>query len=113
MSLIPGDNIFALIAIVLGLAWIGFWADSHRIARHASGALLVILSGLLLSNFGVIPLKSPVYDFVGQYLMPMAIPLLLFKANLRVIFREGGMVLGIFLLACVTTCIGSILGFFL
>lgn len=112
-SFIAPDDTFALIAVISGLAWLGFWADGHRIARRASGVLWVLTAGLLLSNTGLIPLSSPVYDFVGGYLMPMAVPLLLFKANLRVIFRQGGLVLPIFLLATVTTCIGSVAGFYL
>lgn len=42
------------------------------------------LVGLLLSNVGVIPSSSPaVYGLVNKYLLPLAVPLLLFTADLR------------------------------
>jgi uncharacterized membrane protein len=66
---------------------------------------------MLLSNFKVIPFSSPVYNFVGGTLVPLAIPLLLFKSNLRRIFKESGRVMLIFLLASVGTIVGAIVGF--
>ena len=43
----------------------------------------VLTVGLLLSNIGVIPMEAPAYGFVGQYLLPLGMPFLLFKANMR------------------------------
>lgn len=49
-----------------------------------SGALLSTLFGLALSNLGVIPSEAPhVYGVVNAYLLPLAVPLLLFSADLR------------------------------
>lgn len=110
---IGSDNILALGAVILGLAWFGTWADTNAIGRKTSGVLWVIVGGLALSNLGVIPLSAPLYDFVGGYLVPLAIPLLLYKADLRRIFTESGMVLAIFFFAGMATCIGSVLGFYL
>ncbi|MGH8315783.1 MAG: DUF819 family protein, partial [Steroidobacterales bacterium] len=113
MPLIPADNLTALAAVLFGLAWLGFWADRHPIARKVSGVPWVLTAGLLLSNTGVIPLESPAYGFVGQYLLPLGIPFLLFKANLRSVIRDGGWVLPAFLIASVGICIGAISGFYL
>jgi len=56
----------------------------------AAYAVAVGLTGaLLLSNTGVIPMEAPAYGFVGQYLLPLGIPLLLFKANVRTVLTEG------------------------
>ncbi len=113
MPLIAADNLTALGAVLFGLAWLGFWADRHPVARRISGVPWVIGTGLILSNFGVIPLESPAYGFVGQYILPLGIPFLLFKANLRSLFTQGGWVLPAFLIATVGLCIGAIGGFFL
>ena len=44
-----------------------------------------------LSNLGVIPADGvPAYNVVWSYLVPLAIPLLLFRADLRRILREAG-----------------------
>lgn len=42
------------------------------------------LFGLALSNLGVVPAEAPhVYGVVNSYLLPLAVPLLLFSADLR------------------------------
>ena len=39
--------------------------------------------GLLMSNLGVIPFEAPPYAMVNKTLLPLAIPMLLFSADLR------------------------------
>ena len=74
MSLIPADNVMALYAVLLGLACLGFWIDTLEIGRKISGVIWVLLAAMLLSNFSVIPFRSPSYDFIGSTLVPLAIP---------------------------------------
>ena len=111
--MISADSVFGLGAAVFGLACLGFWVDTHPIGRKVAGAVWVIVGGAILSNTGLIPLKAPTYDFVGQYVVPLAIPLLLLKANLGRIFRESGVVLFIFLFAAIATTLAATIGFFL
>ncbi len=113
MTIIGPDDIFALGTVLVGLAWFGFWADGNRLGKTTSGVLWVIMGGVALSNFGVVPFKAPVYDFVGGYLVPLAIPLLLYKADLRRILRESGPVIITFGIACAGTVFGAIAGFYL
>lgn len=113
MTLIAENDIFSLGAILLGLAWIGFYVDTHPIGRKTSGVIWVLGCAMLLSNFKIIPFHAPAYDFVGGSLVPLAIPLLLFKADLRRIFRESGMVMVTFLIASVATVVGAVLGFYI
>ena len=89
MSLIDAQNTTALAAVIFGLAWLGFWADRNQYTRKFSGVPFVLTGALLLSNTGVIPMEAPAYGFVGQYLLPLGIPLLLFKANVRTVLTEG------------------------
>lgn len=113
MTVISGDNVMAVCAVVFGLAWFGFWIDAHPVGRKISGVVCVLCAGMLLSNLQLIPFKSPVYDFVGGSLVPLAIPLLLFKSDMRRIFRESGKVMIIFTLASLATIIGAVIGFFI
>jgi len=110
MPLIPADHVGALGAVIFALAWLGFWIDRQPIASRIPGVPWVIGAGLLLSNTGVIPTESPAFGFVGQYLLPLGVALLLFKANLRAIFTQGGWVLPAFLMASVGLCVGAIGG---
>ena len=111
--MIADDNVFALGAVLFGLAWLGFWIDTHPIGRKTSGVVWVLGAGMLLSNTGLIPLTSPAYDFVGGSLVPLAIPLLLLKGDLRKIFRESGGVMISFCIAASATVAGVMVGFVL
>ena len=111
MTLIPDDNIFALGAIIFGLAWLGFWIDTSALGKKTSGVVWVLLAGMLLSNLHIIPLTSPAYDFVGGSLVPLAIPLLLLKGDLKKIFRESGGVMITFCIASGATVAGVLIGY--
>ena len=113
MALIPASQSAALAAVVFGLAWLGFWIDRQPIASRVPGVPWVIAGGLLLSNTAVIPNEAPVYGFVGQYLLPLGVACLLFKANLRAIFSLSGWVLAAFLAPSAGLCLGAIAGFYL
>lgn len=113
MPIIAADNIFAIIALLFGLAFLGFWADRHPVAGKIPGVVWVLGAGILLSNTGVIPMSADAYGFIGGYVMPLGIPLLLFRANIRQIFTESGMVLPIFLIASVSTALAAVLGYFI
>ncbi|MDX1405654.1 MAG: DUF819 family protein [Woeseiaceae bacterium] len=113
MSLVPADNVFAMGAVLLGLAYFGFWIDNHPIGKKTSGVVWVLSVAMLLSNIGITPLSSPAYDFVGAYMVSLAIPLLLFKADIRKIFRESGKVIITFVIASAATVIGAVAGFFI
>ena len=113
MSLLGPEDVFPLCAVLVGLAWFGFWADGNRLGKTTSGVLWVIVGGVALSNFRVVPFESPVYDFIGGHLVPLAIPLLLYKADFRRILRESGPVILTFGIACAGTVTGAIVGFYL
>jgi len=110
--LVAADNIFAMGAVIVTLAWLGFWVDRTWLGRKTSGVIWVLLVAMALSNTKVLPFSSPTYDFVGAYLVPLSIPLLLFKANLRRVFIDGGPVLAAFALAVIGTTLGVVVGFF-
>ena len=111
--MVPISDTLWLATIVVGLAWLGFVIDHHPVGRKVSGVVFVLVSSMVLSNTGVIPQSAPVYDFIGQYLIPLAIPLLLLHGDLRKIFRESGKVMYAFALASAATVAAAYIGFFL
>ena len=113
MPLIPADDSLALGAVIFGLAWFGFWIDRQPFSRIVPGVPCVIAAGVLLSNTGLIPREAPAYGFTGQYLLPLGVALLLFKANLRSVLAEGGRVIPAFAVASVGVVLGAVSGFFL
>lgn len=110
-TLIAPDQTWALWAVVLGAAAFGLWAERTRWGARLSGAVLSILATFTLSNLGVIPVEAPVYDVVWSYLVPLAIPLLLFRADLRRIVRESGPTLLAFAAGAAGTVLGTVIAF--
>jgi uncharacterized membrane protein len=111
MTLIPADNLFALTAVVVAGAAFAFWAEGQRWGHQVSGPVWAILFGLVLSNLGVIPAGAPVFSMVSDLLVPAAIPLLLFKANIRRIVSESGPMLIAFLIGVAGAAAGALLGY--
>jgi uncharacterized membrane protein len=109
-TLIGPEQDFALWAILIGLAAFGFWCERYAWGRRFSGVMMLIAAGILLSNLRVIPTTAPVYDATWNYLVPVAIPLLLFGADLRRIVREAGPMLVAFVISAVGVVAGTIVG---
>ena len=61
----------------------------HTVVKHYAQPLYVCrplvstLTGLLMSNVGLISPSALEYSIVNKYLLTMAVPLLLFSADLR------------------------------
>ena len=113
MPLVSADDSLAVGAVIFGLAWLGFWIDRQPFSRIVPGVPCVIAAGVLLSNTGIIPREAPAFGFTGQYLLPLGVALLLFKANLRSVLAEGGRVIPAFAIASLGVVLGAVSGFFL
>lgn len=110
-SLISADNTWAIWAVLFSAAAFGLWAERTKWGAKVSGAVITILSTFVLSNLGILPASAPAYDAVWSYFVPMAIPLLLFKANLVRIVREAGPTLVAFGIGAVGTIVGTIVAY--
>jgi uncharacterized membrane protein len=90
MSLITADQTFQLAAILIGLATFGFWVETTRIGRKLSGVLIILTLGVVFANIRLIPHSAAMYGTVSSLLVPLAIPMLLFKADLKQVLAEIG-----------------------
>jgi uncharacterized membrane protein len=93
-------------AILFALSAIGFLSEKTRLGRSLTSTVVVILLAIVAANIGLIPHESIAYNFVFSYVVPVIIPLFLFKANLRQMATEASRLSGAFLLATVATVIG-------
>lgn len=91
----------------------GIWSERTEIGSALSGALVSTLVGLAASNLGIIPCDAPAYKIVLEILLPMAVPLLLFRADLRRVIQSTGTLLLAFLLGSVATTLGTAVAFLL
>ena len=114
-TLISADNHWALLAVLFSSTAIAFWLEQkYKWASKISGAIITLAIALILVNLHVIPASAPVFDdIVWGYAVPMAIPLLLFKTNIRKIWKETGRFLLIFLIGAAGTVVGTILATFI
>jgi uncharacterized membrane protein len=98
-------------AAVLGVAAFGVWSDARWLGRWLSGAVVALLGGILLSNLGIIPNEADVYDNIYSYILPLAIPLVLFEADLARIVREARRLMLGFLAGAAGTIVGGLLAY--
>ncbi len=109
--LISPDQHWILWAILVVAAAFGVWAEKTKIGSKISAVVITILFTFVLSNLSIIPTDAPSYGIVWSYLVPLAIPLLLFKANLRKILKEAGPTLIAFAFGAIGTIIGTLISF--
>ncbi|KAL2556114.1 hypothetical protein Fot_00853 [Forsythia ovata] len=83
---------------LLATGTFGLWSEKTKIGSTVSAALVSILIGLAASNLGIIPYEAPAYSIVFQYLLPLTVPLLLFRADLRQVIQSTGTLFQAFLL---------------
>lgn len=113
-TLIQADDTLTLWGIIIVWASASIYLEQrYKWASKVSGAILALIGAIILSNTGIIPTESPVYDAVWGTIVPLAIPLLLFHVNIKKIWKESGKLLIIFLLSSIGTVAGTIVSFFL
>ncbi len=107
--LIPPSDAWTLWAVLALAAWGGIRLEQTGLGRRVSGAVSTMLITFALSNLRVIPADAPTYGVVWSFLVPLAIPLLLLRADLRRILREAGPPLVAFAAGGVGTVLGTVL----
>lgn len=113
-ALISADNHWLLLTVVTSAAALSIYLEKrYKWASVISGAVIALIFALLLSNFNIIPTDAPVYDVVWGYVVPLSIPLLLFKTNIRNVWKESSRMLGIFIIGAFGTMLGAALGYVL
>lgn len=109
-SLIPADQHFAVMAALFAIAFFGFWAEKQNWGKLVTGTVWAILAAIIASNLNIIPKSADAYSFVFRYLVPALIPLFLINANVKRIIMESGRVGIGFILACIGSAAGAIVG---
>jgi uncharacterized membrane protein len=111
-SLIPAGADWAIWAVLLAAAAFGLWAERTRWGARLSGCLVTMGVTFVLSNLRILPASGAApYDVTWSYLVPLAIPLLLLRADLRRILREAGPTLGAFVLGGAGTVLGTVIAY--
>jgi uncharacterized membrane protein len=107
-SLVRPDDGLMLWTFLIGWAAVSIWLEQkYRWAATLSGCMIALLGAMLAANLGIVPFDSPSYDAVWSYVVPLAVPLLLFDADLKRIKKESGRTFAAFHIAALGTIIGT------
>jgi uncharacterized membrane protein len=104
-----------LLAILLGILAILFTANAHPKAKKLFNFIPLLVFAYFvpsaLSNTGIIPTASPLYDFVKQWLLPAALLLMTMSVDIPAILRLGPKVGILFATATAGIVIGGPLAY--
>jgi uncharacterized membrane protein len=113
-TLISPTDVWMIWGILpVGVALCIYLEQTYSWAAKTSGPVLALIGGMILSNLKLMPLEAPAYDLVDGYLVPVAVPLLLFRANVVRIVRDSGSMFGAFHIAVMGSLLGAFLASFL
>ena len=100
-----------VLAVLLGFLGLLFWVNGHaRYGRMFKVIPLLVFAYFVptvMSNLGLIPLQSELYDFVKKYLLPASLVLLTMSVDVPAIMRLGRNAVLLFLGATATIVIGG------
>ncbi|KAG2280772.1 hypothetical protein Bca4012_049196 [Brassica carinata] len=111
--LISGNDEWGTWTALFATGAFGLWSEKTKVGSAVSGALVSTLIGLAASNLGVISSESPAFAVVLNFLLPLAVPLLLFRADLRRVVQSTGKLLLAFVIGSVATTVGTALAYYL
>jgi uncharacterized membrane protein len=97
---------FFLIAAVVHVALL--LQRRFAVFRSLGSALVVIVTGILLSNTGILPGQSPFYDFMTRTGVNIAILLVLLSVDLESLRQAGPRMLAAFGLGALGSIVGAI-----
>ncbi len=108
-TLIQPDQTWLLWAVILGGVALSVWLEqTYRWAARLSGPVVALCIAMLLANLRIMPPGSPVYEVVSDQLVPLALPLLLFRADVFYIARTTGWLFVAFHVSAIGTVVGAI-----
>lgn len=81
--------------------------------KALSAPLVTMALALISANCGIVPLVSPIYRITNEYLVPLAVPLLLFDSDLRKVWKDTGKLLPAFGVGAFATLIGTVVAILL
>ncbi|KAK9672600.1 hypothetical protein RND81_12G111400 [Saponaria officinalis] len=109
--LISANDQWGTWTALFATAAFGFWSEKTKVGSALSGSLVATLVGLAASNLGIIAADAKAYSVVMEFLLPLAVPLLLFRADIRRVIVSTGKLLLAFLIGSVATTVGTAVAF--
>lgn len=102
-----------VLAALSGICAFFFWLEKStqwKFFQFAPPLVFIYLVPMILATGGVLPHKSPVYDAMKTFLLPMLLIMLLVKMNMRGAVRVLGPGLGVMLVGSLGVMVGAPIG---
>ena len=99
---------FAVLVVLTAVVYVSIQlARNIKVFRALGSVLVAILLAMALSNAGLLPDKSPIYEFLASTGVSVAIVLILLTVDLRSVFSAGPQMLVAFFIGAVGTALGA------
>lgn len=104
--MIDSGNVLLLLTCLLLIMLAGYLGEKTKWGQLASAPLIILFISFAIGNLGIMPAQAPTYTQIQSLLVPLAIPLLLFGADLKSVFTESRLMVKAFFLAVASTVLG-------
>ena len=111
-TLLHGDPSFVLTGALL-LSIFGIVLERKTIIGKALSAPLATMAlALIVANLGIVPFASPIYTMINKFMVPLAVPMLLFDSDLkRIMSQDTGSLLFCFAIGALATVVGTLVAY--
>lgn len=113
---LPIASTAGILATLSGICAFFFWLEKStgwRLFQYLPPLIFIYLAPVVLSNTGVLPTSSPVYDSMSSLVLPMMLVLLLLKVNIGGAVRVLGRGVGVMLFGTLGVMVGAPIGLLL
>ncbi|MBU8933057.1 MAG: DUF819 family protein [candidate division Zixibacteria bacterium] len=107
------SGIIAALAAVTSFFFFLEKKTEWKLFNYLPPLIFIYLIPVALSNSGVIPSKSPVYDFMGTNLLPMFLAIMLLEVDIMATIRVMGKGIFVMLLGTLGVVVGAPIGLML
>lgn len=105
----PLAQLFLIVAVVHVALLL---QERFAVFRSMGAALVVVVAGMALSNSGILPGQSPVYDFMTGTGVNIAVLLILLSVDIQSVRQAGPRMLAAFGIGALGSVVGSIIAGF-
>lgn len=105
------EPFYCLTAILL-LSTFGISLERRTVVGKALSAPLATMAvALLVANVGIIPFSSPIYATINKFLVPLAVPMLLYDSDLKRVVNDTGSLLLAFWVGALATVVATLIAY--
>lgn len=107
------DSPAGILAVLAAIASLFFWLEKKtewKLFSYLPPLIFIYLIPVACSNFGLIPKSAPVYDFMGDNLLPLFLTIMLLEVDIAATVRVMGKGIFVMLAGSLGVVIGAPIG---